>query len=303
MDDGEATELRLGSGEVVRAALRRSGRRHKCILLHGNPRSLRDWRLVAQSLTSTADVAAIDLPGFGNSPRPRAGRSGLSLERLADVVAAVADALSWHEPLFVAGHSHGGGVAQTLAANNPSRVAGIVLLGTLGSPVHLNYRLLAAPGAAAVTRAFGAALGLPWLRPVAQKLMNTMLRDGFAPEPVPAATAAWELEQFAARPEVLSSMVDVSLDGPCDRLFASAASIRCPVLFLHGELDRMVPVACARTIHHRIQQAGGDSRFEVLQGAGHMLLEFQAAEVAARMAQFMQSADGKADVKAGVKVA
>ena len=293
VDDSEATELRLGSGEVVRAVLRLSGRRHKCILLHGNPRSLRDWRLVLQSLASTADVAAIDLPGFGHSARPRAGRPGLSLERLADVVAAVADALSWHAPVFVAGHSHGGGVAQMLAANYPSRVAGIVLLGTLGSPAHSSYRLLAAPGAAAVTRAFGAALGPSWLRPVVQRLMNMMLRDGFWPEPVPAARTVWELEQFAARPEVLASMVDVSLGRPCDRLLASAASIRCPVMFLHGEVDHLVPVECARTIHRQIQQAGGDSRFEVLPGAGHMLLEFQAADVAARMAQFMQTVDLK----------
>jgi len=163
-------------------------------------------------------------------------------------------------------------------------------LGSLGSPAQPSYRLLAAPGAAAVTRAFGAALGPRWLRPVAQRLMNMMLRDGFAPEPVPAARAASELEQFAARPEVLASMVDVSLGRPCDRLLTSAASIRCPVLFLHGELDQLVPVACARTIHDRIQQAGGDSRFEVLHGAGHMLLEFQAAQVAARMAEFIQEA-------------
>jgi len=293
VDDGETTELRLGSGEAVRAALRLSGRRHKCILVHGNPGSLGDWQRVAQSLTSAADVAAIDLPGFGHSARPRGGRPALSLERLAEVVVAVADALSWHAPVFVAGHSHGGGVAQTLAANYPSRVAGIALLGSLGSPAHRSYRLLAAPGAAAVTRAFGVALRPRWLRPVAQRLMSMVLRDIFAPEPVPAARAARELEQFAARPEVLASMVDVSLGRPCDRLLASAASIRCPVLFLHGAVDQLVPVECARTIHHQIRQAGGDSRFEVLQGAGHMLLEFQAAEVAARMAQFMHSVEVK----------
>ena len=291
MDGSEAMELRLGSGEAVRAVLHRSGHRRRCILIHGNPRSLRDWQLVAQSLASTADVAAIDLPGFGHSARPRAGRPALSLDELAATVAAVADALSWHAPVFVAGHSHGGGVAQTLAAQHPSRVAGIVLLGTLGSPVHGSYRLLSAPGAAAVVRAFGALLRPRWLRPVVRRVMSTVLRDGFAPEPVSAARLARELDLLAARPEVLTSMVDIALGRPCDRLLARAASIRCPVLFLHGELDQLVPSKYARTIHAEIQRAGGDSQFEVLQGAGHMLLEFQATEVAARMARFMQSLD------------
>ena len=290
-DGSEATELRLGSGEAVRAVLYRSGRRRRCILLHGNPRSLQDWQPVARSLASTADVAAIDLPGFGHSARPRAGRPALSLDELAITVAEVADALSWHGPVFVGGHSHGGGVAQTLAVLHPSRVAGIVLLGTLGSPVHGSYRLLSAPGAAVVVRAFGALLRPRWLRPVARGVMSAILRDGFAPEPVSAARAAQELEEMAARPEVLASMVDVALGRPCDRLLARAASIRCPVLFLHGELDQLVPSKYARTIHTEIQRAGGDSQFEVLPGAGHMLHEFQAAEVAARMARFMQSLD------------
>lgn len=281
-------DLQLGSGEAVRAELYRSGRsRRRCILIHGNPGSHRDWRFVAQSLASTTDVAAIDLPGFGHSARPRAGRSALSLDELAATVVAVADALSWHAPLFVAGHSHGGGVAQTLAAQHPSRVAGVMLLGTLGSPAHHSYRLLSAPGAQAVARAFGALLRPHWLRPVVRRVMSTVLRDIFAPELVSAARAARELEQLAARPEVLASMVDVALGRPCDRLLAGASSIRCPVLFLHGELDQLVPSGCARTIHREIERAGGHSRFEMLHGAGHMLLEFQATEVAARMARFM----------------
>jgi pimeloyl-ACP methyl ester carboxylesterase len=37
------------------------------------------------------------------------------------------------------GHSHGGGVAQAAAARYPERVAGLVLIGTLGAPVHGSF--------------------------------------------------------------------------------------------------------------------------------------------------------------------
>lgn len=283
----EETVLRLPSGQAVRAVLRVAGHQRKCLLIHGNPGSLADWQRVTSLLASTADVAAIDLPGFGESERPHGGAPELSLNRLAECMTAVLDALSWRTPVFVVGHSHGGGVAQTLAAQHRARVAGIVLLGSLGSPAHLSYRLLSAPGASVVARTVGASLGWKRLRPIGRWLIERVSRDIFAPEAVAPETVARQLEQFAARPEVLLSMVEVALGKPCQQLLASAAAIRCPVLFLHGARDKLVPLERARAIHRKIEQAGGDSRFEVLEEAGHMLLEFQAAEVAARIVQFM----------------
>ncbi len=64
---------------------------------------------------------------------------------IADHAVAAADALSWNEPFFIVRHSHGGGVAQAAAVKYPGRVAGIVLIATLGAPAHLSYRLLSAP--------------------------------------------------------------------------------------------------------------------------------------------------------------
>lgn len=53
---------------------------------------------------------------------------------------AVADALSWTEPFFIVGHSHGGGVAQIAAAKYPETIAGIVLISTLSARQHSSYR-------------------------------------------------------------------------------------------------------------------------------------------------------------------
>lgn len=295
----ETTELRLESGQVVQAVSCLSGHRRKCILIHGNPGSLADWHRVMRVLASAADVVAIDLPGFGKSARPRGGRHDLSLDRLAECVTAVADALSWRAPIFVVGHSHGGGVAQTLAARQPDRVAGIVLLGTLGSPAHASYRLLSAPGATLAARAVGASLGSKWLYPLGRWFVKQVSREAFAPERVAPERVEKDLQRFAARPEVLLSMVEVALGRPCQQLAASAAAIGCPVLFLHGAKDKLVPLECARTIHRNIEQAGGDSRFEVLENAGHMLLEFQAVDVATRITRFIEDVSARHSVGKG----
>jgi pimeloyl-ACP methyl ester carboxylesterase len=240
-------------------------------------------------LSSVADVAAIDLPGFGQSPRSSLDPDCLTLARLADHAVAVADALAWREPFFIVGHSHGGGVAQAAAVRHPQRVAGLVLVATLGGAVHLSYRLLALPGAAVVAGVAGRLFGTRALRPLSRWVMRGVLKDIFSPEKASAAKADHELALFAARPEVLLSMVHVAQGRPCAQLLAAAADIRCPVLFLHGEADALVPARCARVVHDRIAQAGGRTEFRSLPASGHMLLHFQAAEVSASIARFVNS--------------
>jgi pimeloyl-ACP methyl ester carboxylesterase len=287
----EERRLSLATGAEVQAALWGAGAsaRPKCLLLHGNPGSLVDWQRVAAGLAATAEVVAIDLPGFGRSPRTGAEQATMTLDRLAEHVVAAADALSWREPFFVVGHSHGGGVAQTLAVQHAPRIAGIALVASLGAPAHASYRLLSLPGAATVAGAAGRLFGSHALRPLSRGLMRLVLKDIFAPERAPAAKVAAELEAFAARPELLLSMVQVARGRPCDQLAARAPQIRCPVLFVHGASDALVPPACARAIHERIVAAGGRSQFRELPGAGHMLIDFQAAEVVDSLARFVTS--------------
>jgi pimeloyl-ACP methyl ester carboxylesterase len=130
----EPVRLSLSTGAEVQALVPSHGTaaRPKCLLLHGNPGSLSDWQRVMAELSAVADVVAIDLPGFGQSPRSSLDPDCMSLARLAEHAVAVADALDWRQPFFIVGHSHGGGVAQAAAARHPQRVAGIVLVATLG---------------------------------------------------------------------------------------------------------------------------------------------------------------------------
>jgi pimeloyl-ACP methyl ester carboxylesterase len=275
--------LKLATGTAVQALIRvksGGGHRTRCLLLHGNPGSLLDWRALVPRLPSDVDVAAIDLPGFGRSTRPHSEPHSLSLDRLAEHALAAADALSWREPLVLVGHSHGGGIAQVLAARYPERVAGLVLVGTLGTPAHGSYRLLALPGAETIARLVGRVFGAKWLRPISRKILGAVMKDLFSPHVVPAVRLESELESFSRHPEILTAMVHVALGRPCAQLRAAASSIRCPSVFLHGSEDRVVPVRHARAIHEPIVQAGGRSHFEAFSGAGHMLMQDRPAEIA-----------------------
>jgi pyruvate dehydrogenase E2 component (dihydrolipoamide acetyltransferase) len=279
----------LSTGTEVRALVQGSGddAKPKCLLLHGNPGSLLDWQRVVAELSQVAAVAAIDLPGFGQSPRPGVGAECLSLDRLAEHALASAEALGWREPFFIVGHSHGGGVAQVAAVRHPAKIAGLVLVATLGAPAHRTYRLLALPGAAAVMRFAGRMFRNRALRPLSRQVMRGALRDIFSPERASPAKVDEQLQFFAERPEVLSSMAHVALGRPCAQLAAGAHDIRCPVLFLHGQDDALVPPRFARAIHDRITEAGGRSQFQLLAGSGHMLIDFQAGQVARGITGFL----------------
>lgn len=288
----EAVRLKLDTGNQVEAFLRIApgeGTRPKCLLLHGNPGSLHDFAPLIPRLGRAADIAAIDLPGFGRSARSASNPEALNLDRLAEHAISAANALGWREQIFLLGHSHGGGVAQVAAARFPDRIAGLVLLGTLGATAHASYRLLSLPGASAVARVIGRLLRASALRRVNRVILRNVLSEIFSPEPVPEEWLEHELELLTSRPEILSSMVHCAVGRPCAALLRAAPEIRCPALFIHGSNDAVVPVKFARAIHERMAESGGLTHFYVLQGAGHMLLHHQAAELADIITEHLQA--------------
>jgi pimeloyl-ACP methyl ester carboxylesterase len=107
----------------------------------------------------------------------------LNLDRLAEHAMAAADALGWRRPFFLIGHSHGGGVAQVMAARYPERVAGLVLVATLGAPAHAKYRLLSLPFASAIARVMSRLFGVAVLRPLNRAIVRAVMSDLFSPQP------------------------------------------------------------------------------------------------------------------------
>jgi thioesterase CepJ len=76
-------------------------------------------------------VATFDNRGVAPSSSPPAP---YSVEGMAADTLALLDHLGWHSPVFVAGHSMGGWIAETLVLDHPDRVRAAALMGSANRP-------------------------------------------------------------------------------------------------------------------------------------------------------------------------
>lgn len=271
-DQGVVTFFHVGAGPVAVFACRfeadaSTERPRRFLLLHGNPSHVDHFRSNIAFLCARGEVAAFDAPGFGQSPAPE---RALTLDFLADVAAAYAARLGWTSGVTVIGQSHGGAVAQTLAARHRALVEGVVLLGTMGYPAHFSMRLAMLPGAAAVTHGIARLAGRQPFRALARAFARAEVGASFAPDPVPDGFVERELARVLASPSIQRSSVSANDGDPTRQLRAQAGRIRTRVLFIHGRDDRLVPVAYARRLARILDESGVGCRFVEVEG-GHMV--------------------------------
>ncbi len=245
------------------------------VLIHGLGGSHLDWLSVADGLADRGRVVALDLPGFGLSPR--AGRSA-TLRANRELVAQFIRERDFG-PVILGGNSMGGSVAIMQAGLEPESVAGLVLSspavpwarGGHPSPlVMFAFATYAIPGAG--------------------ELLGGLRIKGMTPERV----VRWSFKVCTAdsasiRPEVVSQQLEMArlhrADPELARTFLEAARsllregarrkravslmdrITCPVLLVHGELDRLVPRAWA------MHAARGRERWrlELFSDLGHVI--------------------------------
>jgi pimeloyl-ACP methyl ester carboxylesterase len=103
------------------AATRWPGSGTPVVLLHGLASQRRFWNLVAPKLAGLP-VLAVDQRGHGDSDRPEGPYDGSTC---ATDLATAMDALGWSRAVVV-GHSWGGSVAATFAAEHPERTLALV---------------------------------------------------------------------------------------------------------------------------------------------------------------------------------
>ena len=97
------------------------------LLIHGNCSSGLFWEPLVRRLPSQWRIAAPDLRGYGGSDAaPVDATRGLG-EFVDDVLAVIDTVFGADVAPVVAGHSMGGGIALRLAAEHPTRVAGLLL--------------------------------------------------------------------------------------------------------------------------------------------------------------------------------
>jgi pimeloyl-ACP methyl ester carboxylesterase len=241
-------------------------RRDPVLFLHGQPGGARDWDRVVAAIGPRAATVAIDRPGWlpGSAPADLAGNAAAALAALDAAGASRAT---------VVGHSLGAAVAAWLAVEHPDRVHRLVLAApaaNCAALVPLDY-WLAWPLA-------GELVGAPVMAGAGLVLAASRVRRRVAgllavEEPYLEATArglrtpgAWRA--FAADQRMLVR----ELPALEERL----RTIAVPTTIVAGSADRIVPLASARSLREAIPGA----ELVVLAGAGHLLTQRQAGELA-----------------------
>jgi len=107
------------------------------LLLHGWGGCIASMSPIREMLRARYRVVSLDLPGFGESERPRAVWGS---DEYASAVTGVLRAAGIAETLAVVGHSFGGKVAIRLAVDHPGLTRSLVLVGTPGVRLPLSAR-------------------------------------------------------------------------------------------------------------------------------------------------------------------
>ncbi|MGY1815652.1 alpha/beta fold hydrolase [Blastococcus sp. SYSU D00820] len=223
------------------------------VLVHGLGGSHLNWDLLAPLLTPHARVYALDLPGFGRS-EPGSRRASvpanvLVLDRFVREVVG--------GPVVLVGNSMGGMISLFAGARSAQTVTGLVLLDpaipgprrALDPFVALQFAVYAVPF---VGERF------LWLRRTRQTPLTRvreMLRlVGVQPDSLPASIIDRSVTLLEERQDV-EGMDKAFLAAARSLLWVLAdprryreamQAVTQPVLLVHGDRDRLVPVAAAR---------------------------------------------------------
>ena len=106
-------------------------------------------------------------------------------------------------------------------------------------------------------------------RPLLRRAVELSARSVFAPDPVPSGFVEDQVKEFVARPRILRTMVEVSLDRPCAQVAQQASRVKAHCLFVHGHGDQLVPIEYTRRLHE-LTSATCPARFVAVEG-GHMV--------------------------------
>jgi pimeloyl-ACP methyl ester carboxylesterase len=230
------------------------------VLLHGQPGTGGDWQWVVPHLAGRYTVVTPDRPGYGAT-----GGRAVGFAANAEAVVRLLDRLGLERAVAV-GHSWAGGVVMALAAGHPDRTSGAVLVSSIGPGERFGWddRLLGLPVigelmAAATVGGIGLVLGRSRVQHLARQRL--------------AGTAADALDALtrltAGRPGVWRSFVEEqrALLGELPGLGPDLRRITAPTAVVHGDRDRLVPLAMAEANAAAIPGA----TLRVLPGAGHLL--------------------------------
>jgi pimeloyl-ACP methyl ester carboxylesterase len=256
------------------------------VLSHGWTLDVRIWGQVARSLSQGAAplrVVRYDHRGHGWSAA--VDPATMTIEQLADDLAAVIEAIAPEGPLVLGGHSMGGMTLMALAERHPAtveRAAGIALVSTASGGL-AGHMLGLPPRVLALWRPLEERLyaSRPWCsrsrlghpRLLAPALRRLLL----GPDAGLEARRITNEMVAACRPLTMSGFRPTLEAHERDAALEAFASI--PTAVLVGSRDRLTPVSATRRIASALPSAG----LTIFPEAGHMLPVERVGGVAGRI--------------------
>jgi len=244
----------------------------RLVLVHGLGGSLTSWAAVAPALARVGRVITLDLAGFGRSPgSPRAVTLTANQLLLHEFLVRVAGT-----PVILVGHSMGATIGAMLSAQHPATTAGLIFIDPAvpwqfenQPPVWLT-EFVADLAQAASTAGQASRHGKVMLRQAFR-----LARAGYErASQIPPQSIERNLAAIRARiddgqmnSDMLAAARSLTLTVGRRQQFASVLrEIKAPVLMLHGDRDRFVPIGAARATAN----ANPAWHFEIAKGIGHV---------------------------------
>ena len=253
------------------------------LFVHGLEGSSRNWTDLMDLLRPELACAAVDLPGFGDSPPRPDGR--YSIAALAQTVIALIEQAG-HAPVHLAGNSLGGAVCLKVAATRPELVRTLTLVSPAlpdlrPRPDLVRFPVIGLPRVGTrLIRQYAATQ--PADRRVAAVIATCYSNPGLYPE----ARFAAEVSELSRRDSL--EYAAAALVGSARTLSAEflrkgrhaawrdAARVTAPTLVIYGQHDRLVdPRAAGRAAH-----VFTEARIVVLPRTGHVAQMERPAAVA-----------------------
>jgi pimeloyl-ACP methyl ester carboxylesterase len=218
----QATKATWRTVDVDGAAVRlmEVGAGDPMLFLHGWGMSPQTYAASLTLLTKSGlRVIAPCLPGFAGSDGP--ALRAIDMPAYGHRVGRLLDVLGVEQPVFVAGHSFGGGVAIQLATDRPERVRSLTLVNSVGG----------APGQRT------GLVDASWLRWMLGTLTELSPRD--IARSTPSMLRAF-LPNAVRKPLTMALTAKLALTADLSDEAAKLVANGLPVLFIWGDQDRLI---------------------------------------------------------------
>jgi pimeloyl-ACP methyl ester carboxylesterase len=233
------------------------------LFIHGAGGGQYTWSYQKSFFEKRFNPIIIELPGHGAS----GGEGEEEIGRYAEHVYSFLKALDLQK-VFLAGHSMGGGITQTLALTHSEVIRGIVLVGT-------GARLKVLP------------MILNGIKDDFEETVRKIVQFAYSRKAPSDLIERAVSDMSRCRPEVLYGDFLA-----CDRfdIMNEVEKIHLPTLILCGEEDELTPVKYSRFLNSRIK----GSKLEILPNAGHMVMMESAEAFNERIGEFISEVSSKA---------